>query len=388
MGNIISTSCHCFKTLQLPAELRNEIYFLALTHDRQTGSRATSALLLTGREVYAEAVEVLYAQSTLSMGVAPCHDYWFKDRAVTLTNDIRYRDKSYGQSMFCPSSGISRPLPIHTLKIWDLHLHPTHSPYYQGPISENSGCSSDTHGTLVKLVKMLGQDENLPREIAYAFMLQLYTGAGRRRNSPALVNLELMFEPLYTLTATTKIEVYSHTFAVPVWAKPYVSAPLSASINKGWDRISRNMQTLTEHDVLPRIAYCVLQEVHGSNSSSSWTDRPQIFATSPSQTSLLTVDGLRLSPSRNAQSSKEVPWYSGIVIQGTFEISDITLTNVLGSIHASTVAINQCSGIAGGCDGIRIQDVAVKHLGSSANATEANAYRYLCSEADEPIGFE
>ncbi|KAF7198248.1 Alpha-L-rhamnosidase rgxB [Pseudocercospora fuligena] len=71
-----------------------------------------------------------------------------------------------------------------------------------------------------------------------------------------------------------------------------------------------------------------------------------------------------------------------------FKVEDITLSNVHGSVNSSTVAVMQCSEAAGGCDGIKIEDVVVENLSSSANATMPNAYKYLCSNVESPASFE
>lgn len=72
----------------------------------------------------------------------------------------------------------------------------------------------------------------------------------------------------------------------------------------------------------------------------------------------------------------------------TFKISDISVTNIKGFVNSNTVAIMQCSAAAGGCEGIEIDNVTLTNIASSANDTYPDAYRYLCSNVEEPVGFE
>jgi len=70
-----------------------------------------------------------------------------------------------------------------------------------------------------------------------------------------------------------------------------------------------------------------------------------------------------------------------------FKISNITLSDVSGSVYSDIVAIMQCSADAYGCDGITIEDITVTDTSSAANATYPDAYRYLCSNINSPVGY-
>lgn len=72
----------------------------------------------------------------------------------------------------------------------------------------------------------------------------------------------------------------------------------------------------------------------------------------------------------------------------TFKISNITLSNITGSVDSAIVANMQCSADANGCDNIMIENIHVTDTGSVANATHQDAYRYLCNNVNNPIGFE
>jgi len=82
--------------------------------------------------------------------------------------------------------------------------------------------------------------------------------------------------------------------------------------------------------------------------------------------------------------------YSGADVScdtSKFKISNIILSNISGSVDSDTVAVMQCSADADGCDGITIENITVTDTSSAANATYPDAYRYLCSNVNNPIGF-
>lgn len=64
-----------------------------------------------------------------------------------------------------------------------------------------------------------------------------------------------------------------------------------------------------------------------------------------------------------------------------FKISDVSLTGISGSVETDVVANMQCSAAADGCEGIVIDGVAVEYDGEVAN-------EYLCSNVEQPVGFE
>ncbi|KXS97584.1 hypothetical protein AC579_8102 [Pseudocercospora musae] len=66
-----------------------------------------------------------------------------------------------------------------------------------------------------------------------------------------------------------------------------------------------------------------------------------------------------------------------------FKIENGMLSNMSRFVNASTVAVMLCSEAAGGCDGITI----VENLSGTANAAKPDAYRCLCSNVANPIGF-
>lgn len=59
-----------FRLLDLAAELRSQVFELALTHDRPNGQKAAPALLRTCRQVYSEAKPLLYEQSNLLINIS------------------------------------------------------------------------------------------------------------------------------------------------------------------------------------------------------------------------------------------------------------------------------------------------------------------------------
>ena len=168
MGNIISTPTRPFRFLDLPAEMRNTIYFLTLNHNRQTGSKATPALLRACKQVYAEAIGVLNAQSTLSIKISPWTEYMFEGWDIELKGDINYHGMSW-HSALRNSTKVSYALPKSTPKIRNLHLHFVHMPYFHKGICKNNGNSSETHLFLKSLTTVLGENKALPRNITCTF---------------------------------------------------------------------------------------------------------------------------------------------------------------------------------------------------------------------------
>ncbi|UJO22001.1 uncharacterized protein CLAFUR5_09174 [Fulvia fulva] len=144
MGNNSSIPSQTCRFFDLPAEMRNEIYFLTLKHDRQTGSKATPALLRTCKQIYAEAIQVLHAQSMLSIKIDHWYSSFLKDRKIVVRMVyIIYYGTSW-QSAFCYSLGLCKPLPADTMRIRNLHLYFAHSPYFENRICMNAGRSSET----------------------------------------------------------------------------------------------------------------------------------------------------------------------------------------------------------------------------------------------------
>ncbi|KAL4884225.1 exopolygalacturonase B [Aspergillus karnatakaensis] len=67
-----------------------------------------------------------------------------------------------------------------------------------------------------------------------------------------------------------------------------------------------------------------------------------------------------------------------------FKISDFTATNYRGTSQSSYIGRLQCSRAAGGCDGIRIEDI---ELLNTAVEPPIQASRWSCSNVVEPVGF-
>ena len=66
-----------------------------------------------------------------------------------------------------------------------------------------------------------------------------------------------MFEPLYSLPATTTIEVVSSAFEMPKWLSRHGlsgSEQRAAATNAIWKDINRQVQAIIDQDVMPRIA--------------------------------------------------------------------------------------------------------------------------------------
>lgn len=85
----------------LPGELRNQIYDLSLTHE--PGTKASSALLSTCKQIHREAEAILYDNSTFFLNLE-LDDFW-----VTVKGDVNGRYKEHFGHAFHPPVGGRNP---------------------------------------------------------------------------------------------------------------------------------------------------------------------------------------------------------------------------------------------------------------------------------------
>ncbi|KAF2174003.1 hypothetical protein M409DRAFT_48900 [Zasmidium cellare ATCC 36951] len=76
--------------LDLAAELRNEIYHEALTHDRENGRTATVALLRTCRQIHSEAQGILHSQSIFLISVSPVECRHQASTMISATSSLKF----------------------------------------------------------------------------------------------------------------------------------------------------------------------------------------------------------------------------------------------------------------------------------------------------------
>lgn len=69
------------------------------------------------------------------------------------------------------------------------------------------------------------------------------------------------------------------------------------------------------------------------------------------------------------------------------KISNVTLSNVSGSVDSDEVAVMQCSADAIGCDDIALVNITVTDTGAASDSTQPDAFEYKCTNVNNPIGF-
>lgn len=157
-----------FRFLDLAAELRNNVYEQALTHDRAHGIIAAAGLLRTCRQVYSESKEILYAQSTFTITATSISP---PNIAVVLGGDMTrtsIRD--------LPTIGIFRALPRRLLELTRLHVQLDFKPDERG-ILWNTRTMNVSLFALVDLLNADGRPRRLEVSMKQDLLNHLADGA-------------------------------------------------------------------------------------------------------------------------------------------------------------------------------------------------------------------
>lgn len=181
-----------FRFLDLAAELRNNVYEQALTHDRAHGIIAAAGLLRTCRQVYSESKEILYAQSTFTITATSISP---PNIAVVLGGDMTrtsIRD--------LPTIGIFRALPRRLLELTRLHVQLDFEPDERG-IVWNTRTMNMSLFALVDLLNADGRPRRLEISIKQDLPNHLADGA------------RYMLDPLHRLQTPVEIDLPKHLAA-------------------------------------------------------------------------------------------------------------------------------------------------------------------------------
>ncbi|KAK4498235.1 hypothetical protein PRZ48_010892 [Zasmidium cellare] len=110
-----------FRILDLAAELRNNIYEHALTHDRSNGITATVGLLRTCRQVYSESKAIFYAESTATITVRLSHQP-HHGGTKNVTSVVLAGDMTNASLLHEPTMALFRGLPQHLVEVPRIHI--------------------------------------------------------------------------------------------------------------------------------------------------------------------------------------------------------------------------------------------------------------------------